>query len=131
MRRILENARGWFYLYVGVQAFLFVYDFLFSVFLANADEGRTKTLLISAAVITLVAYLYNILYMVYRLVYLYRDTENRGRWTLLTMIYIVCELLVFTGVDLGVMGLVVSPAALVLWIVCLLHDYRLIAAEGR
>lgn len=42
------------------------------------------------------------------------------------MIYIVCELLTFTGVDLGLMGLVVSPVALILWIVCLVHDYGII-----
>lgn len=53
--------------------------------------------------------------------------ENRGRMDSgLTMIYIVCELLTFTGVDLGLMGLVVSPVALILWIVCLVHDYGII-----
>lgn len=76
--------------------------------MAGAGEDRAKTLMISAAIVTLVVYLYNVLYLVYRLVYLYRDTKNRGRWTVLTMIYIVCELLTFTGVDLGLMGLVVS-----------------------
>ena len=127
MRRILENARGWFYLYVGVQVFLLVFDVLFSFSMAGAGEEKAKTLMISAAIVTLAVYLYNVLYLVYRLVYLYRDTKNRGRWTVLTMIYVVCELLTFTGVDLGLMGLVVSPAALVLWIVCLVHDYGIIA----
>ena len=126
MKKILENARGWFYLYVGTQVLLFAFDILFSQFMAGAGADRAKTLMISAAVVTLAVYLYNVLYLVYRLVYLYRDTKNRGRWTALTVIYIVCELLTFTGGDLGLMGLVVSPAALILWIVCLVHDYRVV-----
>ena len=53
MKKILENSRGWFYLYVGTQVLLFVFDILFSQFMAGAGEDRAKTLMISAAIVTL------------------------------------------------------------------------------
>lgn len=65
MKKILENSRGWFYLYVGTQVLLFVFDILFSQFMAGAGEDRAKTLMISCSDCHAGRYLYNVLYLVY------------------------------------------------------------------
>ena len=79
MRRLLEKERLWFWLYIGTNVAAVVVGGIYAALLLLANPFSPITLLLLGIIWLLD--IYSFLYLLYRLLYLWRGTPKRIRWT--------------------------------------------------
>lgn len=118
MGKLLEKKKLWFWLYVAAEA----------AGLASALILAVAVVLDSASVMTVFGVLtagmevYILLYYAYRLLYLYRGTPDRVKWTVFAVIAIASGILE----AIPVLGVAITLVGFCMAVACLFHDYRLV-----
>lgn len=87
MRRLLEKERLWFWLYIGTNVAAVVVGGIYAALLLLANPFSPITLLLLGIIWLLD--IYSFLYLLYRLLYLWRGTPKRIRWTVFCLFTII------------------------------------------
>lgn len=135
---MLKKKKLWFTVSVVVQilmlVYAYVYDRIYGALVVRRPDAYQEKIL-ALRVVGILGALCLALYLAYRLFYLYRDTEARGKWTAVNLALVgVIALMLFDRAYplLSVLLLVhlFLPYALVILTgVCILRDYHLISQE--
>lgn len=126
MKKWLEKERLWFYLEIGSEVAALVISGIYTFAVLAVGFSVSVTLVITGLLILF--RIYGVLYILYRLLYLWRGTPNRVRWTVFCLIYVIFGLLPEVSIDSplylvsGLMRVVCSILAIACWV----HDYGVI-----
>lgn len=111
-----------FWIYVGIQ----IFDIGYMIVLLAAEEWAWAQMLQTdtgaVSVLNRVLMIYTFLYYLYRVFYLYRGTEERGKWTMITVAAIAGGCLE----TIPMVGMILSFAAVILVLAGIVHDYGIV-----
>ncbi len=126
MRRLLEKERLWFWLYIGTNVAAVVVGGIYAALLLLANPFSPITLLLLGIIWLLD--IYSFLYLLYRLLYLWRGTPKRIRWTVFCLFTIIWNWVpdASAGSPLYLVHGLISIVSMILSIACLVHDYGVI-----
>ena len=137
MKRILEKKKLWFYGYIIIAVFGGIYGVLHDVlqqFIVFYSGGGQPVLGVFRALGVIVELLL-LLYHFYRIFYLYRGTQDQGKWIAAAAVLLALNCLSFFDIYRPEVLLTYFVQMLlpfvrgILGIACVVHDYRIVNEE--
>ena len=126
MKRLLEKERLWFWLYIGTSVAAAVVGGIYAALLFLINPFSPIILLLLGMMWLM--NLYSFLYLLYRLLYLWRGTPKRIRWTVFCLFAVIWNWVpdASAGSPLYPVFGLITIVSLILTIACLVHDYAVI-----
>ena len=126
MKKLLEKERLWFWLEIASEVAAVVIAGLYTLLLYAAGFSMVLTAVMMG--ILSVLNIYGFLYLLYRLLYLWRGTPKRIRWTVFCLFTVIWNWVpdASAGSVWYLPSALLDIVSMVLVIACLVHDYGVI-----
>ena len=126
MKQLLEKERLWFWTYIAINVAGAVLGVIYTAALFAGGFFSPMALLLFG--VMMLMNIYGFLYLLYRLLYLWRGTPKRVLWTVLCLFTVVWGWIpdATDGGAMYILSGLLGFVSLILTVACLVHDYAVI-----